>query len=403
MDILELSVMSYDESTQGLQDLLAEFEARYRVQVRITRLSWETAWTQVVKYALYGDAPAVSEVGSTWVATLATMNALRPFTAQEQASFGGESAFLPAAWQSGRLRHDPTLWAMPWLAETRVIFYRRDLLARAGVDELSAFRTPDRLVTTLEQLRASGVENPWCVPTQPTITTFHNVASWIWGAGGDFVDQDQRCVLFERDAARAGLGAYFDLHRFLPPRQRSLDAFLADDLFFSGQTATALSGPWLLTVSDAPLDPHLAPSIGVALPPGPPLVSESHLVIWRSISPRLERLAVELVRFLTDRRLQLTCSQQTGLLPVRTEVLAAPPFSTEPHYRVFSRGLLTGRSFPSMRLWGLLEDRLVPALGKIWQKVLAEPQPAIDAIIQAELEPLAQRLNQTLEMSPQGL
>ena len=402
MDTLEFSVMSYDESTAGLRDLLAEFEARYHVQVHVTQLSWENAWTQVVKYALYGDAPAVSEIGSTWVASLATMNALRPFTSQEVTMLGGESAFLAAAWQSGQLRHASTLWAMPWLAETRIIYYRRDFLEMAGVDEPSAFLTPDRLVNTLERLQGAGVAYPWSVPTQPTITTFHNVASWIWGAGGDFVDHDQRRVLFDQENARTGLQAYYELYRFLPPDQRSLDAFTSDDLFFSGQAAVALSGPWLLVTSDTPLDPRLVPRIGVALPPGEPLVSESHLVIWKNISPRLERLAVELVRFLTDRRAQLIGSQQAGLLPVRKDVLGAPPFSTEPFYQVLSRGLQTGRSFPAMRLWGLIEDRLVPALGNIWEKVLAEPDPPIATIIQTELEPLARRLNQTLEMSPQG-
>jgi hypothetical protein len=101
METIELSVMSFDASTRGPQDLMAEFEARYRVRVHLTQLSWEDAWAQVVKYALYGDAPAVSEIGSTWVASLAAMNALRPFTAHELLAFGGEPAFLRTAWHSG--------------------------------------------------------------------------------------------------------------------------------------------------------------------------------------------------------------------------------------------------------------------------------------------------------------
>jgi multiple sugar transport system substrate-binding protein len=283
MDILELSVMSYDVETSGLQEVLAEFEARHHVQVQITQLSWDTSWTQIVKYALYGDAPAVSEVGSTWVASLASMNALRPFTDQELSSLGGESAFLPAAWRSGRVLNDPTMWAIPWLAETRVIFYWRDMLKKASIDEQTAFQTAANLAQTLEHLQASGVPGPWCVPTQPNLTTFHNVASWIWGAGGDFLEQTEHRVIFHQDAARAGLRAYYDLYRFLPPDHRSLDAFTSDDLFLAGQTAATLSGPWLLF--EQPLNLEVTEQIGVALPPGIPLVSESHLVIWRRVSP----------------------------------------------------------------------------------------------------------------------
>ncbi len=67
-----------------------------------------------------------------------------------------------------------------------------------------------------------------------------------------------------------------------------------------------------------------------------------------------------------------------------------------------NQGVQTGCSFPAMRLWGLIEERLTPALGNIWQSILSAGQPDLDEIIQAELDPLARRLNQTLEMSPQG-
>ncbi len=399
MDTIELSVMSYDASTRGLHEVLAEFEARHRVKVQIIQLPWEHGWTQIVKYALYGDAPAVSEIGSTWVASLMSMNALRPFAAHELSLLGGEPAFLATAWNSGRLPNDPVLWAVPWLAETRAIYYRRDLLEAAGVDERTAFQTNAQLEHTLERLKAKGVAMPWCVPTQTTLTSFHNIVSWVWGAGGDLIDLDWHQVVFHEDAARAGLRAYYDLHRFLSPEHRQLDPVTADELFSTGHAAATLSGPWLLTYE--PLrKPDFLSRVGVALPPGVPLVSESHLVIWKNISPRQEALGVELVRALTDQPAQLKCSQQVGLLPVRLEVLDAPPFSTQPTWQVMSQGVKQGRAFPAMRLWGLIEDRLTPALGNIWAKVLSAEQPDLDSIIRTELEPLAQRLNRTLQDSP---
>lgn len=399
METIALSVMSYDTGLDDLRAVLAEFEARQHVQVQIVPLSWDSAWTQIVKYALYGDAPAVSEIGSTWVASLATMNALRPFTAQEILSFGGQAAFLPAAWQSGQILNDPTLWAMPWLAETRVIFYWRDMLEAASLDAQTAFQTPDQLAHTLAHLKSRGIAAPWCVPTQPTLTTFHDVASWIWGAGGDFLAADQRRVLFNQAEARAGLRSYYDLQRFLPPADRSIAAGASDALFLSGQAAATLSGPWLWPMAEAQLAANQAARLGAALPPGVPLVSESHLAIWRTLSPHHEHQAVELVRFLTTKQAQLKCSQQTGLLPVHTEALAVPHYADHPIYRVMRQGVQSGRSFPAMRLWGLLEERLTSALGNIWQKILAAEQPDLDVIIQAELDPLAQRLNHTLEMS----
>jgi hypothetical protein len=50
-----------------------------------------------------------------------------------------------------------------------------------------------------------------------------------------------------------------------------------------------------------------------------------------------------------------------------------------------------------MRLWGLIEERLTAAFGNLWEKILSDPNPDLDAIIEAELDPLAQRLNRILE------
>jgi multiple sugar transport system substrate-binding protein len=391
MNEIEFSVISYDPGIEGLDALLAGFEAQHRVQVRSQTLSWPTAWADVVKFAIYGHGPAVSEVGSTWVATLAAMNALRPFTQAEVSQLGGASAFLPALWQVGTLGDDSQVWAVPWLADTRVIYYRRDRLASAGVDERTAFQTHAHLEETLQRLRAGGIAVPWAVPTRTTLNTLHYVASWVWGAGGDFVDRAGRKVLFDQENALTGIRAYFNLHRFLPSQRPALDDSQAEELFLDGHAAVTLGGPWF------EFDPTLASQVGIALPPGVPHVSGSHLVIWRSVTPRQQSPAYDLVRYLTARNTQRTSSQHVRLMPARVEVLGDAPFVDTPTYQVMSQGLRTGRAFPSFRLWGMIEERLTAAFGSIWQRVLADPNADLDAVIRAELKPLAQRLNVVLE------
>src|SRR6185436_9996513 len=113
--------------------------------------------------------------------------------------------------------------------------------------------------------------------------------------------------------------------------------------------ARTLNGPWVLPMSDQASD--LWTDVGLALPPGVPVVSGSHLVVWKHVSPRQEKLAANLVRFLTSPQAQLTASQNAGLLPVNVNVLAGSPFNDHPRYQVLSQGLKTGRTFPAMRLW----------------------------------------------------
>jgi multiple sugar transport system substrate-binding protein len=394
MDELEFSLISYFGVESQLSALLKEFEAQHRVRVQVRVVNWEAGWAEIMKYALYGHGPAISEIGSTWVASLAAMNVLRPFATNEVAALGGVNAFLPAIWQSGTVPGDPTVWAIPWLAETRVLYYRRDLLRAAGIENATTFTSHEHLTHTLDRLKANVPEAPWTVPTQITLNTFHQVTSWIWGAGGDFLDVRGRQVKFHQPEARAGIRDYYSLHPYLPAQ--SLDAGQAEIAFVDGQAAVTMSGPWLWSTISSQLLTKPAVEVGVALPPGVPFVSGSHLVIWRHTPLRQLRLALELVRFLTSRNVQTRCAQDVGLLPVNVEALSAAPFADSARYQVMSQGLKTGRSFPALRLWGLIEDKLSASLGHLWSQVLATPDADLDALIQAELEPLAHRLNMTL-------
>lgn len=398
MQEIELSVMSSSASfLSQLQSLLQEFEAEQNVRVQIRPLDWSTGWSDLLKFTFDGRGPAVSEIGDTWVASLALMNALRPYNERDLAAIGGQAAFLPAAWQSALLPGNSTVWTMPWLVETRPIFYRRDLLAAAGIDESTAFSTQANLEQTLEQLQASGVAVPWVVPTRPTVNTFHNLTGWIWGAGGDYADEQRQRVAFADEPAIAGVKDYYGLYRFLAPHARHLTVEQADELFARGEAAATISGPWL---AFSPVFERVAgfhSKVGITRSPGVPAVLGSHLVIWNYIPPRQERPALELVRFLTSQPAQLVCSQQMGMLPVRLDLLDKPPFADDPLYQGFVSGLVSGRSFPVMRLWGLIEEQLTIAFGNLWAKVLATPNPDLDSLIRHELEPLAQRLNRTLQ------
>ncbi len=254
MEEIELSLMSYVAPDQ-LAGLVRAFEAQHRVHVRLQSWDWETSWAEIMKVALYGHGPLVSEVGSTWVASLAAMNVLRPFTALEVSGMGKASAFLPAAWQSGLLPGDPNPAAIPWLSETRAIYYRRDLFQQAGLADITQFESNAHLEDTLAQLRGHGLP-AWTMPTRATLNTFHNLTSWVWGAGGDFVDAARRLVTFAEPAARAGMAAYFGLHRFMSPEARHLSVEESEARFMQGQAAVTISGPWLY------LSPELSHAAG---------------------------------------------------------------------------------------------------------------------------------------------
>ncbi len=385
---LEFSIMA--PSAASIQPLMDQFAAETGIHVHLRQLVWDSAWSMFVRSALYGDGPDVSEVGTTWIGDLIGMNALRPFAAVEIASLGRAPTFLPISWKTA-IGLGERVWSIPWLSGARMIFYRPALLERAGFDPglLAAGGLDHRqFLELVERLHAAGVPVPWTTPTGYTHTTLHNIASWVWAAGGDFIRADGRKTLFTQPEALEGMEAYFALGRTLSPAVRGLNGLEPDEFFLnSPEVAMTLSGPWVFA------EARRQEGIAVALPPGASFVGGSNLVVWKhSQNPEG---AVRLVRFLTQHAAQVCSAQTVGLLPARAETLETPPFSTDPWWMTAVRAIRTGRTYPSIRLWGLVEDRMTAGLWAVWTDVLAGEAPR--AVLARHLVPLAERLDKLLE------
>ncbi len=398
MEQFEISIMYDASEVDHLRRVLGPFNAARRPDSRaqVMGIRWADTWAELLKIALYRTGADVSQIGAPLVNDMLSMNVLRPFSTREVATLGGEGAFHPAAWQSVPPRDAENIWAIPWLADPYPIVYWRDMLERAGVDEPTAFQSFDRVRETFERLQANGVASPWAITVGDRLDILHTSASWIWGAGGDFISADGKRLMFHLPKARAGLKAYFSLYRYIPAQVQPVSQ--AAELFARRQVAACMTTfrlLWTVVPPDAPAD--VQARVGVALPPGPPLVGGSNLVIWQH--SRHEQAALDLVRFLVSSSAQKEYCQHAGILPVRLEVLDQPPYSTSPHLQGYVRAMQHGRPFPTVRLAGMLEDRLATALGQISADVIARPDSDLDTLISSRLEPLARRLETALTAS----
>lgn len=394
MTELTLSITPTDavEAT-ALQHVLDEFQAQTHISVRLHEIDTKFARDEINKFPMAGKGPDVSQVGSTWLRGIVDMNVLRPFTTYETARMGKPADFIEASWKSTFLPGYPNVqWAIPWLADVRMIYYRKDLLKNAGINEQGAFANPQAFEKTLLQLQSSGVQIPWVVPSQHSWRTLHNIASWVWGFGGDFVDSTGKQMLFDRPEAMAGFQAYFALERFLAGPARGLTTAQSDALFVEGQAAVTISGTHLLS-----MPPEMLDKVGFTSPPGSPFVGGSHLVIWKY--SHHEREAVQLVEALTSAEFQKSYGLGS-LLPVRLDALnhlgaLAGHNDTFEHY--IRNALAQGRSFHSAYLWDIVEARLVSAMETIWKEILESPEPDVHLIVERVLHSLARRLTLIFE------
>jgi len=376
--------------------ILNEFADRHNTKVDLQVFDWSTAWAELMKISLYGHGPIVSEVGSTWMSSLAGQNSLRPFTSNEVASFGGKDNFLPASWQSCLDLTEDIVLAIPWTLNTYLVYYRRDLFNKAGIDESTAFDSFEKLTDTLERLRMVSPEMLIAIPNYGnSVGVLHNASSFVWDTGGDFIMPDGKSVCFSDPNTLAGLARYFSLHKYMPTAARNLYDDDCTNAYLEGRSAITFRSLDLLSQMKAVNVPkEVAQNTGIAVQPGIPFLGGSNLVIWNHVLPSQEALAVDLVRYLTSADVMMTQFQKVKYTPANLEALNQ--VEMDPTYFPLAKSLRKGRPFKRVPLWGLVEDKLVKSLNHVWKTIFATSDPNVDEIIRDALLPLEDRLNITL-------
>jgi len=393
------AIIDTDTDYNLLLELLAEFKKQVSVEVKLTRMEWADAWSQLINISTHGQGADISHVGSTWVSSLVSMNALRAIPAHLVTKIGTEEFFVHSAWASGMIQEDRNPWAIPLSSYTYAIAYRRDVLAQAGLDGATAFATPFALEETVRKLEAlNAVECPWLMPYVPFPFNdiVHTAASWVWSSGGHLMDNRGKQVLFNSPATLAGLKAYFTLLRRMPQAEyRGLDDCM--DMLMEGKAAAVLTDARAV-LARLQEDTPAARNIGTASLMSIPWSGGGSLVIWRHTYGFPDRLeaAYKLAEFLTRKSTMLEFGRRANILPARVDALdelIPPEHSLRP---VMIQLVSSARTYRTIPLWRRIENQLGQELGSIARTLFEKKDADLDSLLAETMNSLAYRLNLTL-------
>lgn len=383
-------------------EFMDEFSLRHGVKVHIRpEATWDTAWAELFSYASLGKGPHVSHVGNTWINSLARLNVLRPFRPDEVAAIGGAWDFIAPNWESGILAGDKRVWAIPWTGWIYVICYRKDLLQEIGVDPSDAFGTIKATAQTLERLSASTLETPWLNPQVPVSYRdfLHIAASWIWAAGGDFTDKDGATVLFNAPPAMQGLKNWLDIYRIVREPFKKLNQPQMFDLFREGRAAAVLANiHGANTFIDENSNSLVRENLGVASVTDVPWAGGGSFIVWEHVrrNAQQEQAAVDLVKFIASKDINLRYQRATASMPSRIDALKEVYPEGNPAREAVMLVATKGRNYYNTPAWRRIEQHMSEALGAIVNETLNNPSANSEAILQTHLGPLARRLNMTL-------
>jgi multiple sugar transport system substrate-binding protein len=400
MELNFLTIADAPEDLQPLRSLLALFEREKQIQLSMRRVGWDRAWQALLMDAVEGKGPHVSQIGSTWVATMAMLDALRGFTASDIATIRGSARFLPAAWESVKFANRPDVWAIPWSVYTFVLYYRRDMLEKADIDPDAAFATTTSMCETFTRLSKKGIA-PWAFPSlQPYADLVHIASSWARANGGDFMSPNGYEPLFARSEARSGLMDFFELFPFIPLALRGMNVESCMNAFARGDVAATIGGVEIGNeLMESPYaSQEMRENVAVTTLPGVPWIGGDHLVVWKNVltDAEHEKAALDLVEYLSKRESQVQLFNVENVLPSRMdayEELTFPLPTTKP---TLEKILQTGRPHPTLRLWRRIEAFLDEMLLEIGRMVLRQPTVAPSSVAERMLAEYEQKLSAVL-------
>lgn len=347
-----LEFWALGREAEAVTRMMAGFERRYPgVAVHVQQIPWSAAHEKLLT-AYVGEAmPDVFQSGNTWIPELAALNALLPLDERLR----GSPAVSPSDYFPGVLEANVVegrTYGVSWYVDTRLLFYRADLLERAGLSSPPRTWSAWRDGMTRVKERAAAGEFAILLPVnewQPLV-----ILALQRGAGL-LRDHDTRGD-FESPAFREAFVFYLDLFRrgLAPLATASAVANVVQD-FGRGTFAFYVTGPWNLGEFRARLPPSVrwatatmpAPDDGG---PGASLAGGASLAIFRR-SPRAEA-AWRLVEYLSEAAQQAELYRLTGDLPARKSAwsAAAGP-GAEPAAAAFREQLEHVRPTPRIPEW----------------------------------------------------
>lgn len=375
------------------------FTEKTGIPVDVTVLDWGSAWTKITTAAISGIGPDVIQMGSTWVPTIAAMDALvdlKPYLPKDI-----KKEFSPAAYAYAQLHGSKKIVSLPWFSDVRPFYYRKDVFEKANLNPDEVFASWDSLKEATRKLKGIEIDkkeiapigfpgkNDWNVP--------HFIAPFIWGAGGAFATEDGGKVLISSKKSIKGIEYYasFVLEGLMPKKYLEKNTAEMESKFRSGEIAIFSTGPWLTKDIDKAVagkgnKGEILDKVGIALPPAGPegrftFFGGSTLGVFNSTNKKKE--AIELVKFLTTNvDSAAKYAQATGNFPPLKAAANTSYINDNAGRKIIKEAAKYGRAYPVIPTWGPMETILTKRLGAVWDIVAGVNTPYKKENLVKELE-----------------
>jgi len=384
-----LTVWTIGREGEAITTLLPDFErAHPHIQVKVQQLPLSAAHQKLLTAFAGGSTPDMTQLGNTWLPEMAALQALEPLQPRvDHSAVIRQSDYFASIWATNVI--DGTLYGVPWYVDTRLLFYRRDLLKKAGFDApprtWGEWRNQLAVLSDPSQHRYGIL-----LPTNE----YEQLMSLALQQPDPLVRDGGRYGNFESAGFRRALAFYVDTFRLKQaPAITNVEAGNPWSEFGRGVYAFYLSGPWNIGEFRQRLPPEQQPDWSTAPLPGPDdahagigSAGGSSLVIFRA-SPHKEA-AWALIEYLSQPAVQQRFYDLLGDMPPRRSSWEGGALRDDPKARAFREQLERARPTPAVPEWERIatEMQLVAARAVAGELTIDQATAEIDHRVDRILE-----------------
>ena len=363
------SVEVWAMGTEG--EMLGEFAAAFTaenpdVEINVTAIPWDAAHDKIATAIAGGQTPDVSMIGTTWMGEFAATGALDPTP-----DLIDSSRFFEGAWGSTDV--GGTHYGVPWYVETRVLYYRTDLVPEPPSDW-------DGLTAMAADMQAAGAE--WGITLQPGQTgAWQTFMPFAWQAGAQMTNEDATEFTIDSPEFVEALTKYQSFFTDgLAPTE--LPQGELEPAFMAGTIGAFVSGPWHVGIL-AETDEAGMENVALApLPAGAQAASfigGANLAVFKDAENR--DAAWKFVAWLSQPEVQVEWYKAVNDLPSVAAAWDDPSIAEDEYLSVFGVQLETAVAPPSIPTWEEVASVIDTELERLC-KSGADPQEVATSIQQ---------------------
>jgi len=393
---------------EDLQKMVEPFTAKTGVKVDVQEVGWDVQFDRIRNAAVSGEGPDITQAGTTQVPFFAALGGFTDLS-DRVSDIGGKSAYASGIWNTTQVEGQKGTWAIPWFTEARSIYYRKDVLEKAGVDPATAFKDLDSFKATLQAIKdkVPGIE-PFGAPGKKAYDLVHQVMPFVWDNGGAELSGDAKKSTINSAEAQQGVEFMGDLitSGLFDKSQLERDGTQVENQFKGGRLAVWIGGPWVLGSIGRPEDDTWSDvarkNVGVApMPTGPggkafTFVGGSDLMVLKSSKHQNEAWA--LLKFLSQDQTQKDYASLLGMFPARLEPQQQVGASSE-NSKAFFEAIQTGRTYAPIPQWGQIENAYKTRFGNILDSAAGVGAGYSEATVKSQLDAAAKEADGLLAQS----